>query len=525
MPGTHHDNFSRSLQRRQLLALMGGAAVALGSPRTSFAQSATPKRGGKIRVGIVDGQTTESLDPATVSSTHMILLMFGAMYNNLAEISPSGELVPELAESWEASSDAATWRFKIRKGVEFHNGKTLTPEDVVASINHHRGPDSKSAAKVIGKLISDVAVDGKDGVVIRLKGGNSDFPYMMTDYHLVIMPSRDGTADWRAGVGTGGYRLDSLNPGIGSTARRFENYWKPDRAHFDEIELVAVNDSSARIAAILSGSLDVINRVDLSSVSRLSERNDIVIEEATGRRHISIAMRCDTAPFTDVNVRLALKLAIDRDLIVKNILRGHGKVGNDQPISSIDPFFAADIPQRTYDPEMARFYLKKAGMSDLSVDLSTSEAPYAGAVDTAVVFAAAAKKAGININVVREPNDGYYSNIWLKKAFVVSVWAGRPTADNMFSVVYARDAAWNETHWNNPRFDALLVQARAELDFVKRKAMYAEAQSLVRDDGGAIIPAFMNFVDARSAKLAHAGKVGSNAELDGWKLLERWWFA
>jgi len=525
MSDAHNDSLRRSIKRRDLLALTGGAAIALGFPRTSFAQSATPKRGGRIRVGIVDGQTTESLDPATVSSTHMILLMFGAVYNNLAEISASGDLVPELAESWEASSDAATWRFKIRKGVEFHNGKSLTPEDVVASINHHRGPNSTSAARVIGKMISEVTVDGTDGVVIRLKGGNSDFPYMMTDYHLVIMPSQDGTADWRAGVGTGGYRLDKLNPGVGSTARRFENYWKPDRAHFDEIELVVVNDGTARIEAIMSGNLDVINRVDATSVDQLRQRNNIVIEEATGRRHISIAMRCDTAPFTDVNVRLALKLAIDRNLVVKDILRGHGKVGNDQPIAPIDRFFDADIPQRVYDPDKARFCLKKAGMSDLSVDLSTSDAPYAGAVNTAVVFAAAAKKAGININVIREASDGYYSNIWLKKPFVVSVWAGRPTADNIFSVVYARDAAWNETHWNNPRFNDLLVQARAELDVAKRKAMYAEAQLLVRDDGGAIIPAFMNFVDARSAKLAHSGKIGSNAELDGWKLLERWWFA
>ena len=127
--------------------------------------------------------------------------------------------------------------------------------------------------------------------------------------------------------------------------------------------------------------------------------------------------------------------------------------------------------------------------------------------------------------VVREPNDGYWTNVWLKKPFVMCYWAGRPTEDWMFSQVYAKGAAWNDTHWQNERFNQLLLEARAELDTTKRQAMYHEMQQLVRDDGGVIIPMYANYVDARSKKIARGPTIGSNYDLDGWKCIERWWMA
>ena len=119
----------------------------------------------------------------------------------------------------------------------------------------------------------------------------------------------------------------------------------------------------------------------------------------------------------------------------------------------------ADLPQRAYDPDKAKFHLKKAGAEGLSVQLSAAAAAYAGAVDDALLFQASAKAAGINIEVVREANDGYWSNIWLKKPFVMVQWGARPTPDVMFSLAYKDDADWNESHWKNPKFNALLREA------------------------------------------------------------------
>jgi peptide/nickel transport system substrate-binding protein len=126
---------------------------------------------------------------------------------------------------------------------------------------------------------------------------------------------------------------------------------------------------------------------------------------------------------------------------------------------------------------------------------------------------------------VREPNDGYWTNVWLKKPFVMCYWAGRPTEDWIFSQVYAKGGAWNDTHWQNERFNQLLVKARAELETTKRKAMYHEMQQLVRDDGGVIIPMYANYVDAHSKKIARGPDLGPNYDLDGWKCIERWWIA
>ncbi|MGI9462629.1 MAG: ABC transporter substrate-binding protein, partial [Aestuariivirgaceae bacterium] len=171
------------------------------------------------------------------------------------------------------------------------------------------------------------------------------------------------------------------------------------------------------------------------------------------------------------------------------------------------------------------FHLKKAGMENLKVDLHTANTAFGGAIDAAVLYQAHAKAAGIDINVVREADDGYWVNVWMKKPWSMSYWGGRPTEDWMFTVAYAAGGSWNESFWSNGAFMKLLVEARAELDQAKRAAMYAEMQKLVRDDGGAVIPMYANNVDAVSKKVATPDKIAGNWDLDGWKSLERWWFA
>jgi peptide/nickel transport system substrate-binding protein len=518
-------SWKAGLDRRQLL--VGGAATALALwPGTGLHAQTAPKTGGRLRLGLSHANTNDDYDPATWGTSAVVNIgLWGAVYNNLVEIGPDGQIVPELAETIEASEDAKTWTFKLRKGVVFHDGKTLDSDDVVASLNHHRGADSKSAAKGLVNAIVDIKADGKDTVVVTLKEGSADFPVLCTDYHLVIGAAHDGKINWDACNGTGGYKFDTYQAGIRMALKRNLGYWKAGRAHFDEVELLALIDPAARMNAIVAGEVDAINRVDLKALKFLERNPDIVVEEVTGTQHFTLPMFMDTAPFTDGNIRLALKHAIDREALVRTILFGHGRPGNDSPITPANRYFAADIPVRQYDPDKAKFYLKEAGQSSLKVDLCAADAAFNGAVDTAILFKEHAAKAGIEINVVREPNDGYWTNIWLKKPFVMCYWAGRPTEDWMFSQVYAKGAAWNDTHWQNERFNQLLLEARAELDTTKRRAMYHEMQQLVRDDGGAIIPMYANYVDARSKKIARGPTIGSNYDLDGWKCIERWWMA
>jgi peptide/nickel transport system substrate-binding protein len=517
---------SGAIGRREFMgrALAAGATVAMASTLASGTlKAATPKKGGTLRIGLGHGSTTDTLDPATFTDTYTQFIGY-AMRNQLIEVNHAGKLVPELAESWDASDDAAQWTFKLRKGVEFHNGKTMDAADVVASINHHRGEDSKSAAKGDLAAIVELKADGKDVVVFTLKEGNADFPYIATDYHLAIMPAKDGQIDWRSGVGTGGYTLESFEPGVRATLKRAPNYWKEGRAHFDGVEALSIKDKAARSSALTTGEIDAMDRVELKTAHLMARNKDLRIEETKGTLHYTFAMRTDQAPFDNNDVRLALKYGIDREALLKTIVRGRGVVGNDHPISEIDQYHASELPQRQYDPDKSKFHLKKAGLNSLSVDLSAAEAAYAEAVNAAVLNKEHAARSGIEINVIREPNDGYWDNVWLKKSFTAVFWSGRPTPDWMFTLAYSAGSNWNDTYWKHDRFNQLLLAARAELDQAKRREMYVEMQSIVSNEGGTIIPVFANWVFAMNKKVQH-GEMAGNWDLDGAKAAERWWFA
>jgi peptide/nickel transport system substrate-binding protein len=516
------------ISRREFLARASAlSAISAISPAllSGTAMAATPKKGGRFRVGLNHGSTTDSLDPATFENGYITFVGYG-LRNHLTEISNTGDLIPNLAESWEASDDAVQWTFKLRKGVEFHNGKTLDAADVVASINHHRGEQSKSAAKPIVDPVTDIKADGKDTVVVTLEAGNADFPFVIGDYHLAIMPATaDGGVDWQSGVGTGAFVLQSFEPGVRTSLKRNPNYWNEGRGHFDEAEILTIADVAARTNALTTGEIDLADRLDIKTVHLLKRKKSIRVEETSGTAHYSVPMRTDTPPFDNNDVRLALKYAVDREALLQSVLRGHGVVGNDHPISSANRYHAGEIEQRVYDPDKAKFHLKKAGVSKLTVDLSAADAAFNGAVDAAVLYQEHAKKAGIEINVVREPNDGYWSNVWMKKPWCMCYWGGRPTEDLMFSTAYAAGANWNDSFWSHERFNKLLLEARAELNEPKRREMYVEMQLIVRDEGGVVVPIFNNYLFAMSTKVKHDEVMGGDGDLDGTRALERWWFA
>jgi peptide/nickel transport system substrate-binding protein len=347
----------------------------------------------------------------------------------------------------------------------------------------------------------------------------------MGDYHLKIHPSGTQGKDWDKGIGTGGYLLESWEPGVRALTKRNPNYWKSDRAHFDEIETLAITDVNARTNALKTKRVDVMDRVDVKTVHLLKKMPGIDVTALPSLMHYSIPMMTDMAPYDNSDVRLALKLAVDRDEMLKTILKGYGEKGNDHPISSINRYHNDALEQRDYDPDKAKFLMKKAGMTDHTFNLHASDAAFSGAVDAAVLLQESAKRAGIKINVVREPSDGYWSNVWTKKEWCFCYWSGRPVEDMMFSMAYADGAPWNDTHWKNDKFNKLLVQARAELDDTKRGQMYGEMQEIVKDDSGTIVPMFNNIVEARSNKIVTNGTVSAHMELDGHHNTERWSFS
>jgi peptide/nickel transport system substrate-binding protein len=520
------DARSGKLGRRDFMrfAIAAGMTASAGSLLwSSEVSAAMAKRGGKFRLGCHDGNTSDTHDPGTYLSFTMIQLAH-TYRSYLTLIEPDNSLGPDVASSWKANSDATQWTFELNKNASFHSGKKLTATDVIASLNHHRGEKSTSAAKALLKDVSDIVRNNDHSITIKLATGNADLPWLMTDYHLAMVPANpDGSANWQSGDGSGPYAIVDNQFGVNTKLKRHEG-WHLEGAYFDECELTVLNDPNARQTALVTGDVDAITQLDLKTLALLKRNPNILVDNVPSAAAITMPMFCDQAPFDDVNVRLALKLAIDREEIIQKIAFGTAIPGNDFHCAPNMPYWA-DLPQRKYDPDQAKSLLKKAGKENLKVNLSVADSVYSGAVDMCVLYSEQAKKAGINVNVVREPNDGYYSDVWLKKPFCMVQWGARPTPDVMYSLAYKDDAAWNESHWKNKRFNVLLRQAKTELDQEKRSAMYREMHQLARDDGGTIIPMFTNFVYARDKKVAHGSDLAASWQMDGARACSRWWFA
>lgn len=485
-----------NLSRREFIQGAAATTALVGSP---MAQANGPVKGGHLVLGLGGGGTTDSYDPATY--TGPVPINYGRLWGeNLIDTDETGSgLMLVLAESYEAIEGTKVWRFTIRKGIEFHNGQPLTADDVVKSLQRHSDENSRSPAFGVLRTIESIKQESAHSLIITLKEGNADLPYLLTEYHLIIQPG-GGYDDPAAGIGTGPYIVEYVEHGVRHLFRKNPRYWRDEVGHVDSIELLVINDRTARASALQSGRVHMINLIDPKTARLLGRHSRVSIEPSPGRGHYLFYMRTDTPPFDNLDVRLALKYAIDREQMVKRILHGFGSIGNDFPINEAYPLFPEDIPQRQYDPEKAAWHIKKSGHTG-PILLRTSDAAFAGAVDAATMFQQHAKRAGIELQIKREPADSFFNNVWNIEPFVASYWGGRPVQDLMYSVGYKSDADWNETRWVRPEFDRLLIQAREELDQQKRKAIYREMAIMVRDDGGTIIPMFNHFIDAISTNV------------------------
>ena len=488
----------RHISRRDFLrtGLATGVSLSVATSMWSgSAAAATPQRGGHFVQAMSGSSATSSMDPITYTNVFDANLGYVFAQRLFGNDPVTGSYTYELATAIDSPDGGKTWVVKLRKGITFHNGKAMTPADVVYSLNRHRGENSKSGAAGSLTAIQKVTASGPDEVTVSLDTINADLPFILTDYHLLIQP--EGSTD--DGIGTGGYVITDYRPGEAGILERNPNYWGED-CWFDSVECLAINDTTARTTALVTGKAHLIDRVDPKTTGLLKKNPEVVIENTTGRGHYVLPMHANTAPFDNSDLRLALKYAIDRQELVDKILQGYGAVGNDFPINMAYPYFSA-LEQREYDPDKARHHYKKSGHSG-KILLQVSNAAFSSAEDAAVLYQQHAKRAGIDINVKREPADGYWDNIWNKQPFCASYWSGRPTQDQMYSVAYKSDAAWNDTRFFNDKFDKLLLSARGELDATKRAEIYRDMAVILRNEGGLICPMFNDFVDARAENIA-----------------------
>lgn len=473
---------------------MAGAGI-LADAGAALAQ--TPRRGGKMRVAGHSTSAKDTLDPArqTLSTDYIRGYMF---FNGLTRLDGTVTAQPELAESFEPNAAATEWVFRLRKGVEFHDGKSLTAQDVVYSLMRHKDPAVGSAAKALSEQIDSVSADGPGMVRIKLKAAYADLPIMLGTSHFMIL--QDGTKDFSTAIGTGPFKLKEFNPGVRSIGTRNANYFKQGQPYLDELEFFGIQDGNARVNALISGDVQAITNLSPTAIEEVQKRPELALLATPSSTFSEIVMMIDRKPTDNADLRMAIKYLLDRERYVTTVLKGYGQVGNDHVVPPNDPLYNKGLPQRTLDIDRAKAHLAKAGLAGGKLELVVSDAAV-GTVEMGQILQQSAARAGLTIELKREPADGFWSNIWLKRAFYGSQWNARPTVDILLSLGWLSSAAWNEAQLKDPKLDQLIVQGRSELDPARRKQIYGDIQKILYDTGGNAVFGFQHFLDGLSAKV------------------------
>jgi peptide/nickel transport system substrate-binding protein len=487
------------------------------APRGWSDSAAAPRRGGRSRLADPSSFNTDTLDPArgAVSTDYARLY---TLYSGLTQY--DANLRPQLALAEEISDQRRTlWNIKLRKGVHFHDGKPLTAADVVYSLWRHKDPAVASRIKVIAEQFAEIRATARLELQIRLTGPNADLPTILCDSHFLIVPA--GTTEFGRANGTGPFRLREFTPGVRTIATRNPDYWKSGRPYLDEVEIIGIPDESARVNALLSGDVHIINAVNPRSTRRVAASGTHAILPTPSGLYTDLILRQDAAPTKNADFRRALQLLFDRELIKRALFRGYGTVANDQPLPPWHPYFNATLPQRTFDPEQARFLLRRAGLLNTRMPVYASPAAD-GSVDMASMLQEAAGAIGLRLAVNRVPADGYWSNHWMKHPLGFGNNNPRPTVDMLFTQLFRSDAAWNESAWKNERFDQLLVLGRGEADESRRKQIYGEMQALIHEHCGLAIPLFITLLDGYDKRVRGYGSIPTGG-LMGYQFAENVW--
>ena len=486
------------LTRREFMQglLATGLTVSAASAlvaTTPVARAAMPKKGGKITFGWDAHGPADTLDPILFTST-IDYTRGRAGFNNLLQFNDDMSMRPELAEEWSVNDNATEFTFKIRKGVTFHDGKPLTADDVVYSMSRHIAKDSASKGNALVNMISEWKKVDSHTVKAILSSPNSDLPQILGTFHFKIV--QDGGAEkegyFNLPAGTGPFKITEFTPGVRSLHVRNPDYWR-DGPHLDELEIFAITDNVARVNALLSGEIDIMGNLDPKAIKRIEATDGVEVYSVESGATTHIGAMVDRAPTDNKDFVLALKHLQDREKWVRTVVKGQGSVGNDHTIGPSYADHCKALPIRPYDPDKAKFHLKKSGIDKAVVH--TAEVSL-GAVDLCLVLQAEATKIGLDLQVKKVAADGYWGTTWINAPLSVTGWNMRPTANVMMSLMYHSAANWNETMWKDERFDKLLEDVRGVTDPGLREEMYCEMQTMIHNDAGTVLALHRNYVDA-----------------------------
>ena len=433
-------------------------------------------------------------DPALISSDAEVAVA-NAVYDYLVDVDVASRIEPRLATQWEISEDGLVYTFTLAGDVYFHDGTALDAEDVVWTFNRLRDPALGFATVDLYANIE--RIEAIDDLVVRfvLFESNPFFLYDLSDNHAVIV--RAGTEDFLAFNGTGAFMVDEYYPEDRMILVGNPDYFLEGMPRLERLEFIFFPDEVAAVDALRAGQIDMAWRMSVPLFLSLSGQSGIRAIDVPTNGFDVVRLRSDRAPGNDPRVMEALKLATDRDEIFTLVQLGLGAVGRDTPIGPMYAEYYDDataLPER--DVARARDLLVQAGYPDgIRFELHTPDT--GGRPDLAVVLKEQWADAGIDVDVIVEPESVYYgADGWLEVDLGITGWGSRPYPQFYLDQMLACDAQWNESHFCDAEFDRLTAIAGSTLNEEERIQAYLEIQQLLRERGPVIIPYFFAAVAA-----------------------------
>jgi peptide/nickel transport system substrate-binding protein len=489
----------------------GGEATPTGGTDTG---AADVRPGGTIRVALI--QPTTEPNPLLVQDEGGAG-MLGSTGEYLSFSDENLELQPRIAESWEPNEDGSVWTFAIRQGITFHNGATLTAQDVVSTFDKLINPDggSANAQSALGGVLSPGNIEAPDDstVVFNLDAPNGNFPTLVSsaNYNAIIIPADLDPADWgQTFEGTGPFKLESFTPQQGASFVRNEDYWG-EKANADAVEVRFYAEEAPMVLALQGDEVDFVEHFSVSGGRALLDDANVQVIAISTATHRQLHMRTDREPFTDARVRQAIALSIDRNALVDGLWEGRAEIGNDSPFAPLYPSTDADVPQREQDLEQARQLLADAGQESITVQLDTwdgFEIP-----DLAQLVKNYAAEIGVTINLritdaATYYGDGVFGNsTWLDSVMGITDYGHRPVPNVYLTAALSGNpkiGVWNSAHFKNDEYDELVRQYVAALDLESQRGFAGQIQQLLLDQTPIVFPYFYNFLSAAKPNLQGA---------------------
>ncbi|MER5959881.1 ABC transporter substrate-binding protein [Streptomyces longhuiensis] len=495
-----------------LAACSGGS----GNSKDTAASGGTPgkpRAGGTLRVGALGHASAITRDPHGTQANESDYLILALVFDTLTVPGAKSNTVPRLAASWESSADLKTWKFKIAKGAVFHDGTPVTAEDVVWSLKRLRNTPS-GAARLPGIQAKNIRAQGADTVVVVSDYANAEFP-LMTRFASFVMKKDTKDSAIAKAPGTGPFKLDWFR---GGNARLVRNdKWYGGTVHLDAIEVTMFETPQAMANALLAGQIDLASNAGALAARTAESRKDVQVLRRPNDMAMPIVMRtAKGSPFADERVREAMRLVVDREAMVKQVLSGYGTVANDI-LGTGDPEYAKAIPQRKRDLAKAKKLLKDANF-DLSktYELVTTE-DISGLADSATLFANQAREAGIKIKVVKQESGAFWEKTWKSGDFYTSYWGTNDSVIFFASKTMVSEAGQNEAGWADAGFDAAYRKAISSADPKKRTAALKDLQQIEHDRSGYLLWGMADGIDLAAAKVQNLPKLAGygRVQLEG----------